>query len=67
LADRIKGRGAGGLYTISAFINSYGRYKSSDDWVNIAVNDDIKKSVRIFIAALKSELEKKFTYFKPQF
>jgi len=63
LEARIKGGGVGGLYTIRAIVNSYGRYKGSDDWVNIAVNDDIKKSVRIFIADLKSELENKIRVF----
>ena len=63
LEARVKGGGVGGLYTVRAIVNSYGRYKGSDDWVNIVVNDDIKKSVRIFIADLKSELENKIRVF----
>jgi len=59
---RAKGSG-GGMYSVRVLVRSYGRFGGNEDWVNIPVNDETKRSVKSFANDLKTEFENKIRSF----
>jgi len=62
LESRIKGSG-GGMYSVRAIVRSYGRFSSSEEWVDIPANDETKRRVKLFANELKIEFENKIRVF----
>lgn len=59
---RAKGA-AGGMFSVRAITRSYGRFGGSEDWVDIPINDETKRRVKLFANDLKTEFENKIRSF----
>jgi len=51
------------MYSVRVLVRSYGRFGGNEDWVNIPVNDETKRSVKSFANDLKTEFENKIRSF----
>lgn len=63
LEARRKGGGVGNMYTIRAIVREHARFTGEEKWVDIPVNSDIKRRIKIFTNDLKLEFENKIRVF----
>ena len=62
LEARMKG-GVSKMYNIRAIVREYGRFTDNNEWIDIPVNDQIKKRVKFFSNDLKTEFDNKIRAF----
>ena len=62
LESRVKGNGAG-MYSVRAIVKSFGRPEGSEEWIDIATNDETKKRIKDFSNDLKIEFENRIRAF----
>ena len=62
LESRVKGNGAG-MYSIRAIVKSFGRPEGSEEWIDVATNDETKKRIKDFSNDLKIEFENRIRAF----
>jgi hypothetical protein len=51
------------MFSVRAITRSYGRFGMSEDWVDIPINDETKRRVKLFSTDLKTEFENKIRSF----
>ncbi len=51
------------MYNIRAIVREDGRFTDNNEWIDIPVNDQIKKRVKFFSNDLKIEFENKIRAF----
>ncbi|MBT3478244.1 MAG: hypothetical protein HOA15_01535 [Candidatus Marinimicrobia bacterium] len=62
LEARVKSSG-GGMFSVRAIVQSYGRFSGNEDWVDIPINDESKRRVKTLANDLKTEFESKIRAF----
>ena len=62
LESRVKGNGAG-MYSVRAIVKSFGRPEGSEEWIDVATNDETKKRIKDFSNDLKIEFENRIRAF----
>jgi hypothetical protein len=51
------------MYSVRAIVKSFGRPEGSEEWIDIATNDETKKRIKDFSNDLKIEFENRIRAF----